>query len=157
MQKDTANRDNFTWKHIRKARECWQGNLVIKGILSPQDALTCAEIGVDGVVVSNHGGRQIDGAVASLDMLAEIVRAVPTMTVMMDSGVRRGTDVLKAVGLGARCVFAGRPFNYALACGGAPGVTHALDLLYEEVHRSMAHLGILHPYQAADVLVQAAQ
>jgi len=144
VQKDTANRDNFTWQHIREARDCWKGNLVIKGILSSQDAQSCAEIGVDGIVVSNHGGRQIDGAVASLEVLEEIVRAVPSLVVMMDSGVRRGTDVLKAVGLGARCV-----------CGGRGGVIHAVELLYEEVHRSMAHLGIRHPYEASEVLVRA--
>lgn len=145
--KDVANRDTFTWQHIEQARGCWKGNLVIKGILSAQDARRCAQIGVDGIIVSNHGGRQVDGAVAAIDALPEIVRAVPELVVMMDSGIRRGADVLKAIALGARCVFAGRPFNFALASAGAAGVTRALELLHQEVHRNMALLGIEHPYQ----------
>lgn len=154
VQKDTANRDCFTWDHIREARDFWKGNLVIKGILSADDATTCAEIGADGIIVSNHGGRQIDGAIQSLDMLPEIVRAVPDLVVMMDSGVRRGSDVLKALALGAKCVFAGRPYNYALACAGGVGVSHALEIMYSEIHRNMALLGLKHPSEATPALLR---
>lgn len=154
VQKDTANRDSFTWEHIKQARDCWKGNLIIKGIMAPDDAQVCAKLGIDGIVVSNHGGRQVDCAMAPLAALPGIVRAAPGLVVMMDGGVRRGSDVLKAVALGARCVFAGRPFNYALAAGGRAGVVRALKLLHEEVHRNMALLGILHPYQADEVLIR---
>lgn len=154
VQKDTANRDNFTWQHIREARKHWQGNLVVKGILSAADARICAEIGVDGIIVSNHGGRQVDGAVASLDALPEIVQAVPNLVVMMDSGIRRGSDVLKALALGAKCVFAGRPYNFALACAGGAGVSHALNLMYAEIHRNMALTGLKHPSEASRELLR---
>ena len=92
--------------------------------------------------MSNHGGRQLDGAVAPLRVLPEIVAAVPELPVMMDGGVRRGADVLKAVALGARLVFAGRPFAYAAAVGGQQGVGHAINILQTEVSRNMAMLGI---------------
>nr|MBP6707156.1 alpha-hydroxy-acid oxidizing protein [Achromobacter sp.] len=128
----------------------WQGQLVVKGILSAADAVLARDHGADGLIVSNHGGRQLDGAVAPLRVLPGIVRAVPGLPVMLDSGVRRGTDVLKALALGARCVFVGRPFNYAAAVGGEAGVAHAIGLLRAEVDRNMAMLGInrldeLHP------------
>jgi len=154
VKKDIVNRDNFTWNHIREARDLWKGNLVIKGILSPADAATCASIGADGIIVSNHGGRQVDCAIPSLEMLPEIVRAVPDVVVMMDSGIRRGSDVLKALALGAKCVFAGRPYNYALACAGGAGVSHALDIMYSEIHRNMALLGINHPSEATRDLLR---
>lgn len=142
LQKDVKNRDNFTWDHIRLARRHWAGNLVIKGLMCAEDALLAREAGANGLIVSNHGGRQADGVPATLDVLAEVVAAVPDLVVMVDSGMRRGTDVLKALALGARCVFAGRPFNLALAAGGAAGVHRAIALLREEVGRSMAHLGV---------------
>ena len=101
------------------------------------------ECGADGVIVSNHGGRQLDGAAAPLRVLPRIVDMVgDRMAVMMDGGARRGADVLKAVSLGARCVFAGRPFMYAAAVGGRSGVDHALTLLRDEVSRNMAMLGV---------------
>src|SRR3546814_4852444 len=100
--------DVFSSDLIREARDFWKGNLIVKGILSTSDARLCADIGVDGIVVSNHGGRQVDGAVTSLEVLPEIVRSVPELVVMMDGGIRRGSDVLKAIALGARFVFAGR-------------------------------------------------
>ncbi|MGE8602154.1 alpha-hydroxy acid oxidase [Bordetella trematum] len=146
LQKDVKNRDNFTWDHIRQARDAWQGDLIIKGILSGADAERCAQVGANGIIVSNHGGRQVDCAISPMTALPEVVAAAPGLVVMMDSGIRRGSDVLKAIALGARCVFAGRPFNYAVACAGADGVMHALHLLREEVHRNMALLGIDHPY-----------
>lgn len=144
LQKDVKNRDNFTWDHIRLARQHWAGNLVIKGLMCAQDAVLAREAGANGVIVSNHGGRQADGVPATLDVLAEVVAAVPDLVVMLDSGMRRGADVLKALGLGARCVFAGRPFNLALAAGGAAGVERAIALLRGEVDRTMAHIGLCH-------------
>ena len=146
-QKDVKNRDNFTWEHIRVARAHWKGRLIIKGIMCGADAVNARDAGADGVIVSNHGGRQADGVAAPLSVLAEVVEAAPGLVVMMDGGIRRGSDVLKALALGARCVFAGRPFNFALAAAGRPGVEMALRLLREELHRNMALLGLSHPYE----------
>jgi L-lactate dehydrogenase (cytochrome) len=115
---------------------------VIKGILNPDDAVRARESGADGIIVSNHGGRQLDGAVAPLWILPDIVKAVPDFPVMLDGGIRRGTDVLIALALGARCVFVGRPFAYASAVGSETGVAHGIKLLREEVDRNMAMLGV---------------
>ncbi|MCG5078594.1 alpha-hydroxy acid oxidase [Paraburkholderia tagetis] len=140
--RDTTGRDHLSWADIARIRERWSGNLVIKGILHVDDARRAASIGADGIIVSNHGGRQLDGAVEPLQVLPEIADAVGNdLVVMMDSGVRRGADVLKALALGARFVFVGRPFMYAAAVGGAPGVQHAIGLLRDEVDRNMAMLG----------------
>ncbi|MEI2418058.1 alpha-hydroxy acid oxidase [Orrella sp. JC864] len=141
--RDTTGREHLNWAHIRRIRRQWQGPLVVKGILHPRDAQAALDCGADGIVVSNHGGRQLDGAVAPLRVLPRIVDAVGgRATVMMDGGVRRGADVLKAVALGAACVFAGRPFMYAAAVGGREGVDHALKLLGDEVSRNLAMLGL---------------
>jgi L-lactate dehydrogenase (cytochrome) len=140
--RDTTGRDHLSWTDIARIRARWNGNLVIKGILHVEDAKRAVAIGADGIIVSNHGGRQLDGAVEPLQVLPGICDAVGNdLVVMMDSGVRRGADVLKALALGARCVFAGRPFMYAAAVGGAPGVRHAIGLLRDEVDRNMAMLG----------------
>lgn len=140
--RDTTGRDHLNWSHIEAIRRRWSGNLVLKGILNERDARRAASLGADGIIVSNHGGRQLDGAAAPLEMLPRIVDQVGHQTVvMMDSGVRRGGDVLKAVALGARMVFLGRPFMYAAAVGGEDGVRHAITLLRDEVDRNMAMLG----------------
>lgn len=140
--RDTTGRDHLNWRHLEQIRARWPGTLVIKGILNEADAVTAADIGADGIIVSNHGGRQLDGAAAPLTLLPRIVDQVGHRTVvMMDSGIRRGSDVLKAVALGARMVFLGRPFMYAAAVGGFEGVNHAITLLREEVDRDMAMLG----------------
>lgn len=115
---------------------------MVKGILGAEDAVRARDCGADGVVVSNHGGRQLDGAVAPLDALPAIRRAAGEMTVMLDGGIRRGTDVLKARLLGADFVWLGRPFLYAAAVAGEAGVRHAAALLAEEVDRDMAQLGV---------------
>jgi L-lactate dehydrogenase (cytochrome) len=120
----------------------WKGHLVLKGVLNKEDARTARLAGVDGVIVSNHGGRQLDGATSPLRVLPGIVDQARDMTVMMDSGIRRGTDVLKALALGAKFVFVGRPFLYAAAIGGDVGVKHAIKLLKDEVDRDMALLGV---------------
>ncbi len=140
--RDTTGRDHLNWTDIERIRKRWRGNLVIKGILHTSDAERAVALGADGIIVSNHGGRQLDGAVEPLAVLPEICEAVAhKTTVMMDSGIRRGGDVLKALALGARFVFLGRPFVYAAAVGGAEGVRHAITLLRDEVDRNMALLG----------------
>ncbi|MCA3261692.1 MAG: alpha-hydroxy-acid oxidizing protein [Telmatospirillum sp.] len=140
--RDFSNRAQFSWRHIERIRDIWKGKLVLKGILSPEDAVLAKKTGADGVIVSNHGGRQLDGAVSALRVLASIVRETGDMPVMMDGGIRRGSDVIKALALGARCVFVGRPFNYAASVGGEAGVLHAIDLLRSEIDRNLAMLGI---------------
>jgi L-lactate dehydrogenase (cytochrome) len=115
---------------------------VLKGVLDSQDTRIARESGVDGVIVSNHGGRQLDGALAPLHALLAAAAEARGMTVMMDSGIRRGTDVLKALAQGAQFVFVGRPFLYAAAIAGDEGVRHAINLLREEIDRDMALLGI---------------
>ncbi|MBY0436686.1 MAG: alpha-hydroxy-acid oxidizing protein [Burkholderiales bacterium] len=139
--RERGRRDGFSWQHLALIRGIWPGRLVVKGLLSGEDAHVAAESGVDGVIVSNHGGRQLDGAIAPLRALPGVVARAGTMTVMMDSGVRRGTDVLKALALGAQFVFAGRPFLFAHAVAGEAGVAHAVKLLREEIDRDLALLG----------------
>ena len=135
-------RDQLAWEHLALIRKRWKGRLVVKGVLSAPDAVKCREYGCDGIMVSNHGGRQLDGAIAPLRVLPEIKAVAGDMAVMFDGGVRRGTDVLKALGLGADFVFVGRPMLCAAAVAGADGVAHAINLLKEEVGRDMALLGI---------------
>jgi L-lactate dehydrogenase (cytochrome) len=137
-----GHRDKLSWKHVEMIRRMWKGRFVLKGILDAEDARIARESGVDGVIVSNHGGRQLDGAAAPLRVLPAIAAQAGNMTVMMDSGVRRGTDVLKALALGAQFVFLGRPFLCAAAIAGVPGVAHAIRLLREEIDRDMALLGV---------------
>jgi L-lactate dehydrogenase (cytochrome) len=132
----------LSWDHVRLMRDVWQGKLVVKGILSPADAAMAREIGADGVILSNHGGRQLDYAVAPIRILPAVVNAAGKMTVMIDSGFRRGTDIVKALALGAHAVFVGRPFLYAAAYAGTAGVAHAITLLAKELDRDMAMLGV---------------
>ncbi len=154
VERDFQARDHFNWSHVRQIRDAWKGNLVVKGLVRWQDAVLARDAGVDGIIVSNHGGRQIDGSVSPMHVLPEIVKAVPDVVVMMDSGIRRGSDVLKALSLGAKCVFAGRPFNYAATVGGAAGVDHAIQILKTEIHRNMALLGINRLNELDDTLVR---
>ncbi|WP_081247471.1 alpha-hydroxy acid oxidase [Variovorax paradoxus] len=136
-----AGRAAMTWDELARIRERWPGRLLVKGLLRPEDARAAQRIGADGIFVSNHGGRQLDGAVAPLDVLPAMVAAAPQLTVLLDGGVRRGTDVLKALALGARAVFVGRPAMYGLAAGGEAGATHALALLRREIDTDLALLG----------------
>jgi L-lactate dehydrogenase (cytochrome) len=137
-----GRRDGLSWEHLELIRARWDGHLLVKGILSAEDARIARDCGADGVIVSNHGGRQLDGTVAPLRVLPEIAAVAGGMAVILDCGVRRGTDVLKALALGAHFVFVGRPFLYAAAVAREPGVRHAITLLWEEIHRNMAMLGI---------------
>lgn len=133
---------DFSWTDIAHLRDQWQGRLYVKGILSPLDATRAAQLGMDGIVVSNHGGRQLDSAVAALDALPGVVRAVPpTVEVLLDGGVRRGTDIVKALALGARAVLIGRPYLYGLAVGGESGVAAVLDIVRSELDRALTLLG----------------
>jgi L-lactate dehydrogenase (cytochrome) len=141
-ERQRGRRDKLSWKHVELIRRMWKGRFVLKGILDAEDARIARESGVDGVIVSNHGGRQLDGATAPLRVLPAIAAQAGGMTVMMDSGVRRGTDVLKALALGAQFVFLGRPFLCAAAIAGVPGVAHGIGLLRDEIDRDMALLGI---------------
>jgi L-lactate dehydrogenase (cytochrome) len=141
-ERSRAKRDSLSWEHLELMRRMWKGQLVVKGLLDPADARIAREIGVDGIIVSNHGGRQLDGTVAPLRALPAIVAEAVDMTVMMDSGIRRGTDVLKALALGAQFVFIGRPILYAAAIAGEDGVRHAVKLMRDEIDRDMAMLGI---------------
>ncbi|MGI4838006.1 MAG: alpha-hydroxy acid oxidase [Janthinobacterium lividum] len=142
VMRDFTDRGHLHWGHVRDIRRQWPGAMIIKGVLTAADAARCKEIGIDGVIVSNHGGRQLDGTVPPLYVLPEIIAASDGMTVMLDSGIRRGTDVLKALALGAKAAYIGRPFNYASAVGGQPGVAHALRLIVDEVSRDLGLLGI---------------
>ncbi|WP_226507263.1 alpha-hydroxy acid oxidase [Pseudomonas sp. MWU16-30317] len=143
VKRDFAARDHLSWEHFKVVRKHWDGPLVVKGLMRPDDARLAQKYGANGIIVSNHGGRQLDGSVSPIDVLPEIVGSVSDeITVMLDSGIRRGTDVLKALSLGARCVFNGRSFNFAATVAGAAGVGHAASILRTEVDRDMALLGI---------------
>ncbi|MBV8457703.1 MAG: alpha-hydroxy-acid oxidizing protein [Acetobacteraceae bacterium] len=140
--KKIAQHASLSWQHVEIARKHWQGPLVVKGVLSQEDARVARECGVDGIVVSNHGGRQLDAAATPLHVLPGIVAAAKGLTVMIDGGFRRGTDVLIALALGAQFVLIGRPFLFAAAVAGQAGVLHAIELLSKEIDRDMALLGL---------------
>lgn len=134
--------DNLDWDEVARLRERWPGKFVLKGILRADDAERAAAMGADAIVVSNHGGRGLDCAVASIDALPTIVEAVGRrVEIVLDSGVRRGSDVVKAVAMGASGVLAGRAALYGLAAAGEDGVVRALELLKAETSRTMAMLG----------------
>ena len=133
----------MSWKDVDALRSLWHGPLVLKGILSPSEAREAVERGVDGVIVSNHGGRQLDGAIASLDALPRIVEAVSgRIPVLMDGGVRRGADVVKAIALGATACLIARPQLWGLAMGGEAGVAHVLEIFRREIDRTMGLCGV---------------
>ena len=139
-----ANFDpSIQWKDLDWIRDQWKGPLIIKGVLDPEDAKAAADIGADGIVVSNHGGRQLDGVLSSARALPDIAEAVgDKLTVLADSGVRSGLDVVRMLALGAKGVLLGRAFIYALAARGGPGVTQLLDLIEKEMRVAMALTGV---------------
>jgi L-lactate dehydrogenase (cytochrome) len=145
VERDFSMRDHLDWTHVEAIRRQWRGNLVIKGLVNPEDARISRETGADGVILSNHGGRQLDGTVSPLRMLEQVSSLAGDMVVMMDGGIRRGADIIKAIACGAHFVFVGRPFLYAAAVAGEAGTLHAIDLLSRELHTNMALLGIKHP------------
>lgn len=134
--------DSLNWDDLRALRKLWPHKLIVKGILHPQDAVLAANCGADGVVVSNHGGRNLDSAITPIEALPEIVDAVgKRMTVFIDSGFRRGADVVKALALGAHAVLIGRATLYGTGAGGEAGAARAIALFREEIDRVMALLG----------------
>jgi (S)-mandelate dehydrogenase len=131
---------SFTWDDFNWLRKLWPRTLLVKGIMRPDDAERCIDAGADGVILSNHGGRQLDAAVSPLDVLAES-RARISAPILVDSGFRRGTDIVKALALGANAVLLGRAPLYGLAATGEAGVDHVLRLLKDEVDRTLAQIG----------------
>ena len=131
------------WEYIKRLRNEWPGKLLLKGVERPDDAERAVSVGCDGVVVSNHGGRQLDGAAATLDALPAVVNAVgKRMTVLLDGGVRRGVDILKARALGAQAVLTGRATLFGVMAGGEAGARRALDILSDELQRAMRLSGV---------------
>jgi L-lactate dehydrogenase (cytochrome) len=138
-------RKTVVWDDLAAIRDAFPGQVVLKGILSADDARKAASLGVDGIIISNHGGRQLDCAPPPLRVLPDIVAAVPHMPVMIDGGVRWGGDILKAIALGARFAFIGRPFYYANALGGSAAVRRAARIVKDEMTRDMIMLGVERP------------
>jgi (S)-mandelate dehydrogenase len=143
---------SHTWEELARLRERWKRAFVVKGILHPQDAERAVALGADGIIVSNHGGRHFDGAPASIDVLPAIVAAVGSRaTIMIDSGIRSGLDVVRALALGAKAGFTGRPFVYGLAALGPIGATHVVDLFFDEIRTEFIHTGIRSVTEAAAI------
>jgi isopentenyl diphosphate isomerase/L-lactate dehydrogenase-like FMN-dependent dehydrogenase len=134
--------DSISWADLDALRKIWPGKLIVKGILDPQDAASAVDHGADGIDVSNHGGRNLDGIASPIEVLPEIVDSVgKRATIFMDSGIRRGSDVVKALALGANAVMVGRSTLYGVAAGGEAGAARALQIYRDEIHRNMALLG----------------
>lgn len=136
---------SLSWDDVARIKDLWGGKLIIKGILDPDDAIQAVKSGADAMVVSNHGGRQLDGAVSSISMLSDIVQAVQAENgkteIWLDSGIRSGQDALKAIALGAKATMIGRSFLYGLGAYGEDGVRRALEIIYKEMDISMAFGG----------------
>jgi (S)-mandelate dehydrogenase len=145
----------FTWEEVAKYRDRWPKTLIVKGILHPDDAEKAVSLGVDGIIVSNHGGRQIEALPAAIDALPAIARHVgKRATVMMDSGIRSGTDVVRAYALGAAAAFAGKAFLWGLGALGYEGPGHVIDLLIEETQAALGQLGARTPDEARSVVIR---
>lgn len=145
-----------SWDQLPFLREHWDGPIVLKGVLHPDDARKAADAGMDGIVVSNHGGRQVDGAIAALDALRPVVEAVgDRLEVLFDSGVRTGADVLKALALGAHAVLVGRPYAYGLAHGGEEGVEHVLRSLLADLDLTLGLSGHRTPADLSPASLQS--
>jgi (S)-mandelate dehydrogenase len=145
----------FTWDEVARYRDRWPRTLIVKGILHPEDAEKAVALGVDGIFVSNHGGRQIEALPAAIDALPAIVAQVgKRATVMMDSGIRSGTDVVRAYALGAAAAFAGKAFLWGLGALGEDGPAHVIDLLIEETRAALGQIGAHTPADARSVVVR---
>jgi isopentenyl diphosphate isomerase/L-lactate dehydrogenase-like FMN-dependent dehydrogenase len=142
MGRSMAVTDSLTWEDLRALRKLWPHALIVKGILRPRDAVTAAECGADGVIVSNHGGRAVDSTRAPVDVLPEVVDAAgQRLTVLVDSGFRRGADVAKALALGAKAVLIGRATLYGIAVAGEAGAARAIEIYRDEIDRLLALIG----------------
>lgn len=143
MGRSMATNETLTWDDLKKLRDLWPRTLIVKGIQHPEDARRAADCGADGIIVSNHGGRVLDSTTAPIFVLPHVVDAVGSrITVMVDSGFRRGSDVVKALALGAKCVLIGRATLYGTATGGQTGAARAIGLYRDEIDRVMASLGV---------------
>jgi isopentenyl diphosphate isomerase/L-lactate dehydrogenase-like FMN-dependent dehydrogenase len=143
IQEREFMRAGLDWDDLAWIRDQWQGPMYVKGIMRPEDAVRAVDLGVEGVVVSNHGGRQLATAPASLDALPAVVEAVGARAeVLVDGGIRRGSDVVMAIALGATAVLIGRPYIYALAVNGERGVANVIDILRREVDETLALIGV---------------
>jgi L-lactate dehydrogenase (cytochrome) len=154
--KGIAAHESLSWDHFKLMRKLWKGPLIVKGILSPEDVALARNYGADGIIASNHGGRQLDQAVSPLRTLPALVREGQGIKVMVDSGFRRGTDVIKAYALGADFVFVGRPFLYAAVLAGEAGVLHAIQLLAKEIDTDLALLGLHDTSEITSAILAAA-
>ena len=145
------------WDYVTELRERWNVPVIVKGLVTAEDAILACDYGASGVVVSNHGGRQLDGAIASLEALPEVVDAVGDRAeIFVDGGVRRGSDVVMALALGARAVLVGRPAMYGLAWRGAEGVAQVLEILREETENALALLGCRSPAEVTAAHIKPA-
>lgn len=145
----------FSWDEVARYRDKWKGPLVVKGILHPADAERAVSLGVNGVLVSNHGGRQIEALPAPIDCVPAVVKAVGSKaTVLFDSGVRSGTDVARALALGAHAALAGKAFLWSLGALGAEGPGHAIDLFIDELQSALGQIGAHSPAEAKNVVIR---
>jgi L-lactate dehydrogenase (cytochrome) len=145
----------FTWDEVARYRERWKRPLVVKGILHPADAEKALALGADGIVVSNHGGRQVEALPAAIDVLPAIAAAVGgRATIMMDSGIRSGQDVVRAIALGAEVAFAGKAFLWGLGALGAQGPAHVIDLMIDEMKSAFGQIGARRPADARSIVVR---
>lgn len=150
-------RGGFTWDAVRRIRDAWPRAMVVKGILDPRDAELALAAGADGILVSNHGGRTFDGAPAAIDMLPAVKAVAGAATVLLDSGIRSGLDIVRALALGAAAVMTGRPFLFGVGALGATGGTHVLDLLIEETRMAMGQIGASDLAQVGGAAVRHSQ
>ncbi len=145
----------FTWDEVKLYRDVWKGPLVVKGILHPDDAKQAVSVGVDGIQISNHGGRQFEAAPAAIDVVPAIAKAVgDKATILFDSGIRSGTDVLRALALGVHSTFAARPFLYAVAALGDEGADYVADLLIDEIRTAVRQAGLQNSSDATTLTIR---